>query len=164
MNRCCMADNGDEDDGPLVELGEGKPVEGAPLARVASRLTWGVAKSQVDYQEGDTVIRTPDGPRRLADILADIDRTYFPRRQDFEDAIRDAIGTGPIPTDDEDTADANADPTTDEGDAPPADDSMWVDAGTDADDAAGSADDAGPRPDDTPVRDGRDGRDGAENG
>ena len=37
-----MADDEDEEeDGPVVELGEGKAVEGAPLARVASRLTWG---------------------------------------------------------------------------------------------------------------------------
>ena len=38
-----MSDNGDEEgeadeEEPAVELGEGEPVEGAPVARVASRL------------------------------------------------------------------------------------------------------------------------------
>ena len=56
-------DNDEEENAPAVELGDGEPVEGAPVARVASRLTWGIQKSEVDRKEGDTVVRTPDGPR-----------------------------------------------------------------------------------------------------
>ncbi|MFC6716939.1 DUF5789 family protein [Natrialbaceae archaeon GCM10025810] len=88
----------DEDAEPAVELGEGAPVEGAPLARVASRLTWPKEKSEVDRLEGERVIRTPDGPRELSAVLEEVDETYFSRRQEFERRVRDAIGTGPIPT------------------------------------------------------------------
>ncbi|WP_136715820.1 DUF5789 family protein [Halorientalis salina] len=84
-----------------VELGDGEPVEGAPLARVSARLMWGVEKSEVRRREGETVIRTPEGPRKLGDVLDDVDVPYFEKRQEFENAVEDAIGTGPIPTADE---------------------------------------------------------------
>lgn len=88
----------DEDEGPVVELGDHPPVEGAPLARVASRLTWPQEQSEIDRKEGESIIRTPDGPRSLSDILEDVEMTYFATRQEFTDAVRNAIGTGPIPT------------------------------------------------------------------
>lgn len=91
-------DASEEDAEPAVELGDGDPVEGAPLARVASRLTWPQEKSEIDRKEGATVIRTPDGPQELTVVLEAVDTTYFARRQEFMTAIRDAIGTGPIPT------------------------------------------------------------------
>ncbi|HKL28688.1 MAG TPA: DUF5789 family protein [Natrialbaceae archaeon] len=93
-----MTDDEAEEDGPAVELGAGEPVEGAPLARVASRLTWPQEVSSIEYKEGDAVIRTPDGPRELADVLESVDRTYFDRRQTFVEEIRDVIGDGPVPT------------------------------------------------------------------
>ena len=95
-----MADDSDEDE-PAVELGEGATVEGAPLARVASRLHWPIQKSEIDRKEGETVIRTPDGPQELTEILDGVDVPYFERRQEFINVVRDAIGTGPIPTADE---------------------------------------------------------------
>lgn len=91
-------DSDEEEDAPAVELGEGEPVEGAPLARVASRLTWAIERSEVVRKEGDTVVRTPDGPRALADVLDEVDLPYFEDRQAFEDAVRGAIGYGPVPT------------------------------------------------------------------
>lgn len=91
-------DEADEDDAPAVELGEGEDVEGAPLARVVSRLHYGIEKSEVVRREGDTVIRTADGPRDLADVLAEVDETYFPTRQDLTDAVRGTLATGPVPT------------------------------------------------------------------
>jgi len=91
-----MAD--DEDDEPAVELGEGDPVEGAPLARISARFMWGIEKSEIERREGDTPIRTPDGPRALADLLADVDATYFATRQEFEDAVGAVVGDGPVPT------------------------------------------------------------------
>ena len=91
----------DEDEDPAVSLGEHTPVEGAPLARVSSRLTWPKEKSEVDRLEGDSVIRTPDGPRELSAVLEEVDETYFQRHQEFEEHIRSVIGTGPIPTADE---------------------------------------------------------------
>ncbi|WP_267161899.1 DUF5789 family protein [Halovenus salina] len=95
-----------EEDDSGIELGEGEPVEGAPLARVSARLMWGIEKSTVVDREGETPIRTPDGPRPLADILDDVDRTYFDTRQTFHEAVEPAVGTGPVPTtaDDEATA------------------------------------------------------------
>ena len=94
-----MADDSDEDEeAPAVELGEGADVEGAPLARVSARLLWGIEKSEVLEREGDTTIRTPDGPRNLGDVLEGVDETYFDTRQAFEDAVRAEIGTGPVPT------------------------------------------------------------------
>ena len=88
----------DEDNEPAVELGEHTPVEGAPLARVSSRLHWPVAASEIDRKEGETVIRTPDGPRELSAVLEAVDETYFERSQAFEAAVRDVIGRGPVQT------------------------------------------------------------------
>jgi len=92
-----MADDEDEEE-PAVTLGDGKPVKGAPLARVSARLMWGIEKSAIAEREGDTVIRTPDGPRELAGVLAEVDEPYFATRQEFEEAVESVVGTGPIPT------------------------------------------------------------------
>jgi hypothetical protein len=98
-----MSDNdeAEEEAEPAVPLGEGPSVEGAPLARVASRLHYAIERSEILRREGETTIRTPDGPRELADILEESDEVYFDTRQSFEDAVREIIGTGPIPTADE---------------------------------------------------------------
>ncbi len=88
----------DSDAEPAVELGAGPDVEGAPLSRVTARLTWGIKHSTVVDREGDTIVRTPDGPMQLAAILEEIEATYFPDRHTFEAAVRDVIGTGPVPT------------------------------------------------------------------
>jgi len=93
-----MADDEDESEEPAVSLGEGATVEGAPVARVAERLMWGIEKSEIEAREGETVVRTPDGPRELAAVLAEVEATYFATRQEFVDAVGDAIGTGPVPT------------------------------------------------------------------
>jgi hypothetical protein len=93
-----MADEDEEDEGPAVELGEGEPVEGAPLARVASRLTWGKPKSDIVDREGDATIRTPDGPQKLGDVLDEVDLPYFETRQEFVEEVRDVVGTGPVAT------------------------------------------------------------------
>ena len=93
-----MSDDEDEAEEPAVELGDGDPVEGAPLARVASRLHYAVERSEVVRREGDTTIRTPDGPRELADVLEETDEVYFDTRQAFVDAVREVVGTGPVPT------------------------------------------------------------------
>ena len=85
----------------MVELGERTPVEGAPLARVASRLTWPHEKETVRRKEGETDIRTPDGPRTLNDVLDEVGDTYFDTRQSFLKAVRAEIGTGPVATADE---------------------------------------------------------------
>jgi len=92
-----MADDDDSEE-PAVELGTGEVVEGAPIARISARLMWGIEKSAIDHREGETPIRTPDGPRALGDILAEIDKTYFATRQEFESAVNDVIGDGPVPT------------------------------------------------------------------
>ncbi|WP_435345443.1 DUF5789 family protein [Haloarchaeobius sp. HRN-SO-5] len=96
-----MADDEEEDTEPAVELGEGEPVEGAPLARVSSRLTWPIKQSRLDALEGDSVIRTPEGPTTISDVLEDVDVTYFEKRQEFESAVRDVVGRGPVQTADE---------------------------------------------------------------
>jgi len=101
-----MSDNGDEEgeadeEEPAVELGEGEPVEGAPVARVASRLHYAIEKSEVVRREGDTTIRTPDGPRELSAVLEESDEVYFDTRQSFVDTVREVVGTGPVPTADE---------------------------------------------------------------
>jgi hypothetical protein len=93
-----MSDDEAETEEPAVPLGEGDPVEGAPLARVSARLMWGIEKSEVVAREGDTTVRTPDGPRELADLLAEVDRTYFATRQEFETAVGEVTGSGPVPT------------------------------------------------------------------
>jgi hypothetical protein len=92
-----MADE-EESEEPVVELGEGEPVDGAPLARVASRLTWPQENSSVREKEGDAVIRTPDGPRRLDEVLDECDETYFESRQAFMREIRAVVGAGPVQT------------------------------------------------------------------
>lgn len=91
-------EQGDEEQEPAVELGEGQPVEGAPLARVTSRLHYGIERSEVRRREGDTEIRTPDGPRELTDVLDESDATYFDTQRALERTIRDVIGRGPVPT------------------------------------------------------------------
>ena len=96
-----MADDDSEEEAPAVELGEGESVEGAPLARVTSRLNWGAAHSDIVEREGDTTVRTPDGPRDLADVLDEVDTPYFETRQEFTEAVHEVVGTGPIPTADE---------------------------------------------------------------
>ena len=96
-----MSDDEDADDEPAVELGEDEPVEGAPVARVASRLHYAIERSEVVRREGDTTIRTPDGPRELAAVLEESDEVYFDTRQSFLDAVREVVGTGPVPTADE---------------------------------------------------------------
>jgi hypothetical protein len=93
-----MADDETDEEGPVVELGEGAAVEGVPLARVTSRLTWGIERSALERRVGDIEIRTPDGPTSLGDVLADVDETYFERRQEFEASVREVVGTGPVPT------------------------------------------------------------------
>ena len=92
--------NGDEDaeEEPSVELGESAAVEGAPLARVASRLTWPQERSEIARKEGDVEIRTPDGPRSLESLLEATDVTYYATRQAFLEAVRGVVGPGPIPT------------------------------------------------------------------
>ena len=92
-----MADD-EEAEGPVVELGEGESVDGQPLARVASRLTWPKEKSRVIEKEGDSVIRTPSGGQTLSEVLDDVDVTYFDTRQTFEDAVTAAVGNGPVET------------------------------------------------------------------
>ena len=107
-----MADDDEEEREPVVELGDGPRVEGAPLARVSSRLTWGIEKSRLETREGNTEIRTPEGPKRLGDVLGSVEKSYFTRRQDFEDTIEGAVGTGPIPTaEDEGSADTDSSDT-----------------------------------------------------
>ncbi|GGL70710.1 hypothetical protein GCM10009039_30980 [Halocalculus aciditolerans] len=112
-----MAD--DEEEETQVELGPETPVEGAPLARVASRLTWGLEKSEVVRREGDVEVRTADGPVRLADALDGVDDTYFSSRNAFVDAVRAELPDGPVPAGDPvaETADADTDADADEGEA-----------------------------------------------
>ena len=96
-----MSDDEDADDEPAVELGEGESVEGAPVARVASRLHYAIEKSEVVRREGDTVVRTPDGPRKLEAVLEESDEVYFDTRQSLLDGVREVVGTGPVPTADD---------------------------------------------------------------
>lgn len=100
-----MSEEADEESGPAVSLGDTATVEGAPIARIASRLQWGMAKSEVADREGGHEIRTPNGPRPLAEILEDVEVPYFETRQEFIAAVEDAIGRGPVPS----TADENGD-------------------------------------------------------
>lgn len=91
-----MSDDDSEDDDPAVELGEGPLVEGAPVARVASRLSWPIERSRLLEREGDAVVRTPDGPRELAAVLDDVDVTYFDTRRTFVESIREVVRDGPV--------------------------------------------------------------------
>jgi hypothetical protein len=95
-----MAEDTDEEEPeePAVELGDGPDVGGAPLARVASRLTWGLERSEVRRKEGDAEIRTADGPRALGDVLDEVDVPYFESRTEFERAVREVVGVGPVAT------------------------------------------------------------------
>ncbi len=92
-----MSDEDDEET-PAVELGEGESVEGAPLARVTSRLTWPQQKSEVVRKEGESVIRTPEGPRSIEEVLSAVETTYFASRREFTEAVESVVGTGPVPT------------------------------------------------------------------
>lgn len=87
-----------EEEAPLVGLGESTPIEGAPLARVASRLYWPVQRSEIRRKEGETVVRTTKGPKRIGELLDEVEITYFESRQEFLAACRGVTGTGPIPT------------------------------------------------------------------
>jgi hypothetical protein len=93
-----MSDDDEAEEEPAVPLGDGDPVEGAPPARVASRLHYAIEKSEIVRREGDTTIRTPDGPRELASVLEESDEVYFDTRQAFENAVREVVGTGSVPT------------------------------------------------------------------
>ncbi len=99
----------DEESEPAVELGDGPLVEGAPVARVASRLTWPIERSRLLDREGESVLRTPDGPRTVAAVLEDVEVTYFDTRQTFVEAVRDAVGHGPVATAEDGNAAATAD-------------------------------------------------------
>ena len=92
-----MAEDNDDEEA-VVELGDGPTVEGAPISRIASRLSWPRAYSDVIVQEGATLVRTADGPTALEDVLADVDSTYFPTRRSFVQAVRAVIGYGPVQT------------------------------------------------------------------
>ena len=88
----------DDESTPTVQLGEGRAVEGAPVARIAARLTWPQTKSDIIQKFGDSEIRTPDGPEPLSDVLESIETTYFDRRQTFVTAVFDVIGREPVAT------------------------------------------------------------------
>lgn len=92
-----MADDESESE-PTVQLGDGRDVAGAPIARVASRLSWPQTKSDILEKFGETDIRTPDGPTPLVEILERVDDTYFDRRQTFVTAVKDVIGREPVAT------------------------------------------------------------------
>ena len=94
-----MSDNGEEEeDEPVVELGEGEAVEGAPVSRVASRLFFPIEKSEVVRREGATTLRTPDGPQSVQDVLGRSDEVYFETSHDLVNAVQSVVGTGPVPT------------------------------------------------------------------
>ena len=91
-------DDADAEATPAVQLGDSRAVAGAPIARVAARLTWPQKKSDILEKFGETDIRTPDGPTSLATILDSVEDTYFDRRQTFVTAVRDVIGREPVAT------------------------------------------------------------------
>ena len=91
-------DDADDEETPTVQLGDGRAVEGAPIARVAARLTWPQRKSDILEKFGDTEIRTPDGPESVSTILESVEDTYFDRRQTFVAAVRDVVGREPVAT------------------------------------------------------------------
>lgn len=86
------------DEAPTVQLGDGRAVEGAPVARIAARLTWPQTHSDIVEKFGDTDIRTPDGPESLETVLESVETTYFDRRQTFVNAVFDVIGREPVAT------------------------------------------------------------------
>jgi hypothetical protein len=94
-----MSDNEEaEESEPAVELGDGPDVAGEPIARVASRLTWPAKRSDLVAQAGDAVIRTPDGPRDLDDVLADSEVPLFESRSEFVTEVEGLVGRGPVAT------------------------------------------------------------------
>lgn len=93
-----MSDDEEADSEPTVQLGDGPAVEGAPIARVAARLTWPQTHSDIVEKVGDTDIRTPDGPESVEAVLDSIETTYFDRRQTFVNAVFDEIGREPVAT------------------------------------------------------------------
>lgn len=104
-----MAGDEEEDEAePAVQLGDDPPVAGAPISRVASRISWPRARSDILASEGGTEIRTSDGPTPLESILADSDVSYFARRQEFVDEVREVIGYGPVPTEEREQAEDEA--------------------------------------------------------
>ena len=108
-----MAD--DEEEGEThVELGPQMPVDGAPLARIASRLTWGIQKSEVVRREGNVEVRTAEGPVQLAEALDDVDDTYFPSRNAFVDAVQSVLPSGPVPVGEPESEHEPADDDTEE--------------------------------------------------
>ena len=145
-----MAD--DESDEPAVTLGEGTDVEGVPLAQVSARLMWGIERSAIEDREGETTIRTPDGPRELGDILAEVESTYFATQQEFETAIRNVIGQGPVPT-------PGAEPTAEEGEVEPDD---TDDEAENGEGDAETEDSASDDDDDSAAEDGDDSENGEE--
>ncbi len=86
------------DDTPVVPLGDGRDVEGVPVARIAARLTWPQKHSAIVEKFGDTDIRTPDGPQSLESVLESVEISYFDRRQTFTNAVFDVIGREPVAT------------------------------------------------------------------
>ena len=109
-----MSDNGEEEeDEPVVELGEGEEVEGAPVSRVTSRLFFPIEKSEVVRREGETTLRTPDGPQSVKDVLGSSDEVYFETSQDLVGTVRSVVGTGPVPT----TGDGGSSGSSSDGDA-----------------------------------------------
>ncbi len=87
-----------EEEAPAVELGDGPDVAGEPIARVASRLTWPAKRSDVRAQEGDSVIRTPEGPVEIDEALAESEVPLFESRGEFVEAVEDVVGRGPVAT------------------------------------------------------------------
>ncbi|ATW88409.1 hypothetical protein halTADL_1654 [Halohasta litchfieldiae] len=93
-----MSDDEEADSEPTVPLGDDRAVEGAPIARVAARLTWPQTHSDIVEKVGDTEIRTPDGPETVEAVLESVETTYFDRRQTFVNAVFDVIGREPVAT------------------------------------------------------------------
>ncbi|ERH04512.1 MAG: hypothetical protein J07HR59_01646 [Halorubrum sp. J07HR59] len=93
-----MTDTDADSDEPAMELGDGPGVNGAPVARVAARLTWPAPQSDILNQEGDAVIRTPDGPQQLSAVLEAADTEYFDTRDAFLEAVNSVIQSGPVET------------------------------------------------------------------
>lgn len=92
-----MSDDESAEEELTIELSDAEPVEGAPIARIASRLTWPQEKSTIIEKEGDSTVRTTDGPQSLEAILSEVETTYFSDRQGFLEAVREVIGIGPMP-------------------------------------------------------------------
>lgn len=93
-----MSDDDPDDEEPAVELGDGPDVNGAPVARIAARLTWPAPKSDILNQEGDAVIRTPDGPQELSAVLEAANAEYFDTRDAFLEAVNSVTQSGPVET------------------------------------------------------------------